>query len=110
MYGLMMSAREFSSDEPEEDMVPLKLRMAPDRNRSKQKHDEKMIYRPRAIRGLYRQNFNNKMKAQEETGAKMSSEATSPPCGAASRGLRHGVVWCLWAPFPTRFCLVIFHI
>jgi hypothetical protein len=52
MYGLMMSAREFSSDEPEEDMVALKLRTAPDRNRSKQKHDENMIYRPWAIRGV----------------------------------------------------------
>jgi hypothetical protein len=45
-----MSVREFSSDEPEEDMVALKLKMAPDKNRSKQKHDEKTIYRPRAIR------------------------------------------------------------
>jgi hypothetical protein len=27
-------------------MVPLKLRTTPDRNISKQKHDEKMIYRP----------------------------------------------------------------
>jgi hypothetical protein len=35
-----------------EAMVPLKLRTAPDRNRSKQKHDENMIYRPRAIRGV----------------------------------------------------------
>jgi hypothetical protein len=33
-------------------MVPLKLRITPDRNRSKQKHDEKMIYRPQAIRGV----------------------------------------------------------
>jgi hypothetical protein len=41
MYGLMMSAREFSSDELEEDMVALNLRTAPDRNRSKQKHNEK---------------------------------------------------------------------
>jgi hypothetical protein len=49
MYGLMMYAREFSSDEPEEDMVALKLRTTPDRNRSKQKHNEKMIYRPQAI-------------------------------------------------------------
>jgi hypothetical protein len=31
----MMSAREFSSDEPEEDMVAQKLKTAPDRNRSK---------------------------------------------------------------------------
>jgi hypothetical protein len=52
MYGLMMSAREFSSDEPDEDMVALKLRTTPDKNRSKQKHDENMIYRPRVIRGV----------------------------------------------------------
>jgi hypothetical protein len=52
MYGLMMSAREFSSDEPEEDMVALKLRTTLDRNISKQKHDEKMKYRPWAIRGV----------------------------------------------------------
>jgi hypothetical protein len=45
----MISAREFSSDEPEEDMVALKLRKAPDRNRLKQKHDEKTIYKPWAI-------------------------------------------------------------
>jgi hypothetical protein len=35
-----------------EAMVPLKLRIAPDRNRSKRKHDEKMIYRPRGLRGI----------------------------------------------------------
>jgi hypothetical protein len=29
MYGLMMSAREFSSDEPDEDIVTLKLRTIP---------------------------------------------------------------------------------
>jgi hypothetical protein len=52
MYGLMMSAREFSSDESDEDMVALKLRTTPDRNRSKQKHDENMIYRPQVIRGV----------------------------------------------------------
>jgi hypothetical protein len=52
MYGLMMSAREFSSDEPEEDMVALKLKTTPDRNRSKQKHDKKMIYRSQGLRGI----------------------------------------------------------
>jgi hypothetical protein len=52
MYGLMMSAREFSLDEQDEDMVTLKLRTTPDRNISKQKHDENTIYRPRAIRGV----------------------------------------------------------
>jgi hypothetical protein len=35
MYGLMMSAREFSLDDPEEDMVALDLRQKSGRNRSK---------------------------------------------------------------------------
>jgi hypothetical protein len=78
VYGLMMSTREFSLDEPDEDMVALKLRTAPDRNRSKQKHDENMIYRPRVIRGLYKRKLNIKTKSQEETGKEMSSEANTP--------------------------------
>jgi hypothetical protein len=52
MYGLMMSAKEFSLDDPEEDMVALDLRMKSGKNKSKQKHDEKMIYEPRGIRGI----------------------------------------------------------
>jgi hypothetical protein len=36
----------------EESMVLLKLRSTPDRNSSKQKHDENTIYKPRAIRGV----------------------------------------------------------
>jgi hypothetical protein len=52
MYELMMSAREFSSDEPDEDMVTLKLRTTPARNRLERKHDENTIYKPRAIRGV----------------------------------------------------------
>jgi hypothetical protein len=86
MYGLMMSEREFSLDESEEDMVALTLKTAPDRNRSKQKHDEKMINRPRGFWGLYRRKFNNKRKAQDETGSETSSEATTPPGGVTSRG------------------------
>jgi hypothetical protein len=35
-----------------EAMVPVNLKIAPDRNRSKQKHDEKMIYRSRIIQGV----------------------------------------------------------
>jgi hypothetical protein len=49
MYEFMESAREFSSDGPDEDIVTPKLRAIPDRNSSKQKHDEKMIYRPRGL-------------------------------------------------------------
>jgi hypothetical protein len=70
MYGLMTSAREFSSDEPDKDMVALKLRTAPDRNKVKQKHDENTIYRPRAIRGLYRRKLNIEMKHRRKLGWK----------------------------------------
>jgi hypothetical protein len=35
-----------------ESMVLPELRSTPNRNRSKQKHDEKTIYRLRAIRGV----------------------------------------------------------
>jgi hypothetical protein len=58
MYGLMMSAREFSSEDPDEDMETPKLRTIPDRNSSKRKHDESTIYKPRVIRGLYRRKLN----------------------------------------------------
>jgi hypothetical protein len=86
MYRLMMSAREFSSDEPDEDMAAPKLGTTPDRNRSKQKRNENTIYRPRVIRGLYRRKLNIKMKSQEETGTKTSSGVDSPQGGAARRG------------------------
>jgi hypothetical protein len=36
----------------EEAIVLPKLKSTPDRNSSKQKHDEKMIYRPRVLRGV----------------------------------------------------------
>jgi hypothetical protein len=38
-------------------------------------------------RGLYSQKFDNKRKAQDETGSEMSSEAITPHGGAARRGL-----------------------
>jgi hypothetical protein len=50
MYELMVSARGFSSDGPDKDIVTSKLRAIPDRNNSKQKHDEKTIYRSRVLR------------------------------------------------------------
>jgi hypothetical protein len=52
MYGLMMSAREFSSDEPDEDMAAPKLTTTPDRNRSKQKHNENIICNSWVIPGV----------------------------------------------------------
>jgi hypothetical protein len=52
MYGLMMSAREFSLSLLAESMMLPKLRSTPDRNSSKQKQDEKTIYKPRVIQGV----------------------------------------------------------
>jgi hypothetical protein len=52
MYGLMISAREFSSDGLDKDIATPKLRAIPDRNSSKQRHDEKMIYRPQILWGV----------------------------------------------------------
>jgi hypothetical protein len=67
-------------------MILLELRTTPGRNSSKQKHYENMIYRPRVIRGLYRQKLNIKMKSQEETGTKTSSGVVSPQGSAAWSG------------------------
>jgi hypothetical protein len=52
MYGLMISAREFYSDGPDEDIVTPKLRTILDRNSLKRKHYKNMIYRPRVFRGV----------------------------------------------------------
>jgi hypothetical protein len=51
MYRLMISSREFSSDEPDEDMGTLKLRQLLTET-DKKKHDENTIYKPRAILGV----------------------------------------------------------
>jgi hypothetical protein len=64
-------------------MVLLKLRSIPDRNSSKRKHYENMIYKPQVIRGLYRRKLNIKTKSQKETGTEMSSRVLSPQGGAA---------------------------
>jgi hypothetical protein len=66
-------------------MLP-KLRSTPDRNSLKRKHDEKTIYRPQTIGGLYRQKFNIEAKSQEETRTEMSSEVVSPQGGTAWSG------------------------
>jgi hypothetical protein len=51
-----------------------------------QKHNENMIYRPRAIRGLYRQKLNIEMKSRKETRMETSSGVVSPHRGRARRG------------------------
>jgi hypothetical protein len=86
MYGLMMSARKFSSDEPDEDMAAPKLRTTPDKNRSNKNTTRTRYTDLGQSRGLYRQKLIIEMKSQEETGTETSSEADSPHGGAASRG------------------------
>jgi hypothetical protein len=68
-------------------MVLSKLRSTPDRNSSKQKHDENMIHRPRVLGGLYRQKLYIERKSQEENGTETSSGVVSPQGGAAWGGL-----------------------
>jgi hypothetical protein len=83
MYGLMMSAREFSSDEPDEDMVTLKLRQIlteKDRN----KNATRTRYTDLGQSGgLYRRKLNIKTKSQEETGTGTSFGVVSPQGGVA---------------------------
>jgi hypothetical protein len=86
MYGLMMSAREFSSDEPDEDMVTLKLRQLLteiDRNKNTRRTRYTNLGQSE---GLYRQKLNIETNSQEETGTKTSSGVVSPQGGAARRG------------------------
>jgi hypothetical protein len=67
--------------------VLLKLRSTPDRNWSKQKHDEKTIYSLGQSGGLYRRKLNIETKSQKETGTEPSSGVVSPQDGAAWSGL-----------------------
>ena len=52
MDELKMHPKELLLGDPEEDMVALKLRTNPGRNRSKPKHDTRVTYGPRGIRGI----------------------------------------------------------
>jgi hypothetical protein len=83
-------------------MVPLKLRIAPGRNRSKRKHDKKLYTYLEESGGLYRRKFNNKRKARDETGSETSSEPITPLGGAARRGPapRGGVVPSVIVSYP----------
>jgi hypothetical protein len=86
MYGLMMPAREFSSDEPDEDMVALKLRQLlteTDRNKNT---TTKQYTDLGQSGGLYRRKLNNEMKSHEDTGTETSFGVASPHGGAARRG------------------------
>jgi hypothetical protein len=110
MYGLMMSAKEFSLDEPDEDMVTLKLRQLlteTDRNENTKRTRYTDL---RQSRGLDRQKLNIETKSQEETGTETSSGVVSPQGGAARSGPAPLVVTSHRTPSPAHFRLVIFHI
>jgi hypothetical protein len=91
MYGLMMSTKAFSLDDPEEDMAALDLRMKSGKTDQNENTMRKRYTDLGESGGLYRQKFNNKRKAQDETGSETNSGAITPPGGAASKG---PVPWC----------------
>jgi hypothetical protein len=76
MYGLMESARGFSSDGPDEDIVTPKPRANPDRNCSKQNTTRKRYTDLGDSGGLNRKKLYIKMESQEETGMEKSSECS----------------------------------
>jgi hypothetical protein len=86
MYGLMVSAREFSSDGPDEDTATPKLRAIPGRNSSKQNMTGKRYTDLRDSGGLYRRKLYIEMKSQEETEMETSSGVLSHLGGAARGG------------------------
>jgi hypothetical protein len=53
-------------------MVPLKLKAALDRNISKQKHDKKMIYRPRGSRDYIGESLAIKGRHRMKLGQKQT--------------------------------------
>jgi hypothetical protein len=86
MYRLMMSAREFSSDKPDEDMMTLKLRTTPNRNSSKQKHGENTIYKPWVIRGVIKAKIKHRNKITGGNRDGNELQVVSPQGGAAWSG------------------------
>jgi hypothetical protein len=86
MYGLMESARGFSSDGPDEDIVTPKLRAIPDRNSSKQNTTRKRYTDIGDSGGLNRRKLYIEMKSQEETGMEKSFGVFSHLGGAARGG------------------------
>jgi hypothetical protein len=86
MYGLMMSAREFSSDEPDEDMVTLKLRQLLTKTERNKNMTRTRYTNLGQSEGLYRQKLNIETKSLEETGTETSSGVVSPQGGVARRG------------------------
>jgi hypothetical protein len=85
MYGLMESARGFSSDRSDEDIVTPKMRTVPDKNSSKQNTTRKRYTDLGDSGGLNKRKLYIETKPQEETGTEMSSGAFSH-IGGTTRG------------------------
>ena len=84
-------------------------RVCPDRNRSKQKHDENTIYGPRGIWGGYiLRSFISKGRYWEKTSWRRSPGWTHHLVARPGVGPRHRVVWATLAPFPSLFRFVAF--
>jgi hypothetical protein len=106
-----MSAREFSSDEPEEDMVDLdfeaEIWLKQIKTKTRQENDIQTSGTPGDYIGeSLTTKGRHRMKPGQKQAPRRSHHLVARPAG----GPHHGVVWCLRAPFPTRFHLVIFHI
>jgi hypothetical protein len=86
MYGLMKSARGFSLDGPDEDIVTPRPRAIPDRNSLKQNTTRKRYTDLGDSGGLNRQKLYIETKSQEETGTEKSSGVFSHLGGAARGG------------------------
>jgi hypothetical protein len=86
MYGLVESARGFSLDGPDEDIITPKLRVIPDRNSSKQNTTRKRYTDLGDSGGLNKRKLYIETKPQEETGTETSSEVVSHVGGAARGG------------------------
>jgi hypothetical protein len=82
----MESARGFSSDGPDEDIVTPKLRAIPDKNSSKQNTMRKRYTDLGDSGGLNRQKLYIETKSREETGTETSSGVLSHQGGAARGG------------------------
>ena len=82
----MISSKESPSADLVEDIVAYKSGILPGRNRSKQKHDENTIYKPRGIGGLYITKFHIKRKVLGENESEAESGVDSPLGGAARGG------------------------
>jgi hypothetical protein len=111
MYGLMMSTSEFSSDDPGEDMVALDFEVEIWQKQIEMKtRRENDIWTSRNLGDYIAESLTTKGRHRMKLGRKRAPRRPHHLVARPGGGPRHEVVWCPRAPFPTRLCLVIFHI